>query len=158
MLDKTIPYITEEGYQYLIRFTEFNSKYLPEEFTVPIVDVTIVVNGNLEKINTTKTLLKFSSIINEYLNQNDIILYFYCSDEPILKSSKRSAVSNAKYRSDLFYKLYEKQNFNYAFICENIVINDVANGNHYIHFLSKINNDKEIKLIIEKGLPYFENK
>jgi hypothetical protein len=158
MLDKTIPYVTEEGYQYLIRFAEFNSEYLPEEFTLPIVDVTIIVNGDLEKINTSKTLSKFTSLVNDYLNQNNIILYFYCSNDPILKSSKRQTVSNAQYRSDLFCRMFEKQNLDDTFICENILIEDLVNGNHHIHLISKINNENEIKLIVEKGLPYFENK
>jgi hypothetical protein len=54
--------------------------------------------------------------------------------------------------------MFEKQNLDDTFICENILIEDLVNGNHHIHLISKINNENEIKLIVEKGLPYFENK
>ena len=158
MLDKTIPYLTVEGHEYLIRFTEFNKDYLPKEFSLPIVDVTIVANSDMGKINNGKTLLEFSSLINDYLDKNNIVLYFYCSNDPILKSPKRENISNAQYRSDLFCKMFEKQNLNDSFICENILIEDLINGNHHIHLISKIQNEGEIKLIVEKGLPYFENK
>ena len=158
MLDKIIPYITVEGYEYLIKFTEFNKNYLPEEFSLPIIDITIVANGEMDNINNGKTLFEFSSLINDYLDNNDIILYFYCSNDSIIKSHKRKDISNAQYRSDLFCKMFEKKNLDDSFICENIIIEDSINGNHHIHLISKIQNEKEIKIIVEKGLPYFENK
>jgi hypothetical protein len=77
MLDKIIPYLTVEGYEYLIKFTEFNKKYLPEEFSLPIIDITIVANGEMDNINNGKTLFEFSALINDYLDKNDIILYDY---------------------------------------------------------------------------------
>lgn len=158
MLDKTIPYLTVEGYEYLITFTEFNKDNLPKEFSLAIVDITIIAKNEMEKTNNGKTLLEFCSLINDYLNDNDVVLYFYCSNDPIFKSYKRQNISNAKYRSQLFCKMFEKQNLNDSFICENIIIKDSINGNHNIHLISKIHNEKEIKLIVEKGLPYFENK
>lgn len=38
MLDTIIPYTTVEGFQYLIKFTEFSKAHLPETFILPIVD------------------------------------------------------------------------------------------------------------------------
>ena len=159
MLDNIIPYTTSEGHEYLIRFTEFNKNYLPKEFLLPIVDITIVANSDMTTINNGKTLAEFSSLIKNYLTQEDIVLYFYCSNDPIIKSSKRKNVSNSQYRSDLFCKMFEKQNLiENDFICENVLIEDPMNGDHHIHLISRVKNEIQVKLIIEKGLPYFENK
>lgn len=110
-------------------------------------------------INNGKTLAEFSSLIKNYLTQEDIVLYFYCSNDPIIKSSKRKNISNSQYRSDLFCKMFEKQNLiENDFICENILIEGPMNGDHHIHLISGVKNEIQVKLIIEKGLPYFENK
>lgn len=158
MLDKIIPYTTVEGFQYLIKFTEFNKTHLPETFTLPIVDITIEVMINPIQINNGKTLFHFSSTIERFINENNVVLYFYCSDDPITKNKNRQHISDAQYRSNLFYKMFEKQNLDNNFVCENIIIKDPKNGDHHIHLISRIENEHEIKTIIDDGLPYFENK
>jgi hypothetical protein len=59
MFDKIIPYTTVEGFQYLIKFTEFNKSHLPETFILPIVDITIEVMETPNQINNGKTLFHF---------------------------------------------------------------------------------------------------
>jgi hypothetical protein len=158
MLDKIIPYTTVEGFQYLIKFTEFNTKHLPETFTLPIVDITIEVMENPTQINNGKTLFHFSSTIQRFLDKNNSVLYFYCSNDPISKNKNRQHISDAQFRSNLFCKMFEKQNLYNNFICENIIIKDPHNGDHHIHLISRLENETEIKTIINDGLPYFENK
>ncbi len=156
MLDKTIPYITVEGFQYLIRFTEFNKNNLPDSFSIPLVDVTIEIMAPQTHINNGKTLFDFCCIIQEYLNSNDIILYFYCSHDPVTKNKSRAHLSDAEYRSHLFCRMFEKKNFDNTFMCENVIIKDTENGDHHIYLISTIENEGEIKIMVKDGLPYFE--
>lgn len=158
MLDRIIPYITVEGFQYLIKFTEFNKYHLPETFILPIVDITIEVMETPKQINNGKTLFHFSSAIQQFLDENNVVLYFYCSNDPITKNKNRQNISDAQFRSNLFCKMFEKKNLNNDFICENIIIKDPHNGDHHIHLISKLENEIEIKTIVNDSLPYFENK
>ena len=158
MFDKIIQYTTVEGFEYLIKFTEFNKAYLPDSFALPIVDITIETIATLNQINNGKTLFNFSSTIQDFLDENNIILYFYCSHDPIVKNKNRQHISDAQFRSDLFCKMFEKQNLDNNFFCENIIIKDLNNGDHHIHLISKIENEDEIITIIKDGLPFFENK
>ncbi|KUJ59961.1 hypothetical protein AR687_20275 [Flavobacteriaceae bacterium CRH] len=158
MLDKIIPYTTVEGFQYLIKFTQFSKKHLPETFTLPIVDITIEAMESPRQTNNGKTLFHFSSTIQKFIDENNIVLYFYCSNDPITKNKKRQDISDAQFRSNLFCKMFEKQNLDNNFICENIIIRDPNNGDHHIHLISRLENETEIKIIINDGLPYFENK
>ena len=158
MLNKTVPYTTVEGFEYLIRFTEFDKNHLPNTFSMPLVDVTIEIMAQQTQINNGKTLFDFCSIIQGSLDLNNIVLYFYCSHDPITKNKNRAHLSDAEYRSHLFCKMFEKQNFDNTFMCENLIIKDITNGDHHIHLISKIQNEKEIKIIVRDGLPYFENK
>jgi len=82
---------------------------------------------------------------------------FYCSNDPITKNKNRQNISDAQFRSNLFCKMFEK-NLNNDFICENIIIKDLHNGDHHIHLISKLENEIEIKTIVNDSLPYFENK
>jgi hypothetical protein len=158
MLDTIIPYTTVEGFQYLIKFTEFNKSHLPQTFILPIVDITIEVMEIPNQINNGKTLFHFSSTIQKFLNENNAVLYLYCSNDPIIKNKSHQDISDAQFRSKLFCKMFEKQNSDSDFICENIIIKDPNNGDHHIHLISKLENEIEIKTIINDGLPYFENK
>lgn len=158
MLDKTVPYTTVEGFQYLIRFTEFDKNHLPESFSIPLVDVTIEIMAQQTKINNGKTLFDFCHIIQDYLDLNNIVLYFYCSHDPITKNKSRLHLSDAEFRSHLFCKMFEKQNFDKTFICENVIIKDITNGDHHIHLISKVKNEDKIEIMVKDGLPYFENK
>lgn len=80
-MNEEIPYITEDGHEYLIVFTEFQST--PRDYGVKIVDVSIVLMNDIYAINRIKTLFKFSQIIRNYLSENDVILYYYCDVTPI---------------------------------------------------------------------------
>ena len=147
-----------EGFEYLIKFTTFSQDHLPETFILPIVDITIEIMEQPNQINNGKTLFQFSSTIQQFLDNNNVVLYFYCSNDPIAKNKTRQNISDAQYRSNLFCKMFEKQNIDNNFTCENIIINDPNNGDHHIHLISRLENEIEIKKIINDGLPYFENK
>ena len=65
MLEAEIPLTTDEGCQYLIVFKEF--QYIPRDYGLTIIDVSIVLMDDILPNNSLKTLFKFSHIILEYL-------------------------------------------------------------------------------------------
>ena len=80
-LESEIPFETSEGYQYIVSFTEIQS--IPKEYNIPLVSISIVLVSQNIETNSLKTLNKFIQIILAYLEQNDVIVYFYCDTAPI---------------------------------------------------------------------------
>lgn len=143
-LDRIVPLQTREGHKYLIKFNSFNLDVIPDEITVPIIDITIEKVNDLAETNNAGTLFQIAAIIKDYTIENDVILYCYCDTAPIAKRSPETL--NQEFRSLLFIKMFEKQ-ANDEYLNEQIIINDPANGDHYIHLFSKIHNKPFIELI-----------
>lgn len=143
-LDRIVPLETREGHKYLIKFNSFNLDVLPDGITVPIIDITIEKVNDLAETNNAGTLFQIAAIIKDYAIENNVILYCYCDTAPIAKRSRE--ILNQEFRSLLFIKMFEKQ-ANDEYLNEQIIINDPANGDHYIHLFSKIHNKPSIELI-----------
>ncbi|SCY98740.1 hypothetical protein [Flavobacterium caeni] len=144
-----IPYSTNEGIDYLIRFTVFPEEKLPEGIHIPVVDIVIETNAEVNDIkNTAFSLIKITQIISNYALEHDAIYYCYCSSNPIKRSEKKADLTHQEYRSILFCKLFEKNN-NPDFVNRTVIINDPEQGNHYIHLISRLKNNDMINLISE---------
>ena len=96
-----------------------------------------------ELINSA-TLLQITSIIKEYLNENDVVLYCYCDDKAINKSKNKENVTPQEYRSKLFSVIFEKE-ADAKFINNRIIIN--GDTDHYIHLIAQKKNSAHIDLI-----------
>ena len=147
-----IPYSTNLGINYLIKFSPFDKSVLPDNINIEIkiIDIVIETDATPKEIrNNAGSLIKISKLINEYVDSNNGIYYCYCSDKPIERSKRKLHLTNQEYRSLLFLKMFEKENNNDLYINKRIIINDPQNGHHYIHLISKIENKKTVMLISE---------
>lgn len=126
-----------EGHQYLLKLTE--CKNLPIEIDIKIVDIALVPVSKPDTINNAGTLNKIASILFNFLEENDVILYFYCSKDPIQQRESREPMSYQKYRSFLFTCMYNKtsKDHNDEFIHKQIVLLDQVYGDHYVHLITK---------------------
>jgi hypothetical protein len=141
-IEKEVPLITKEGYNYLISFSKFPTENLPK-LTIPVVDLTISVENNVG-VNNSATLLQITSIIKEYLNENDVVLYCYCDDKEVNKSKNKENITPQEYRSKLFSAMFEKE-ADANFINSRIII--TGDTVHYIHLIAKKKNSAHIDLI-----------
>jgi hypothetical protein len=144
-----INYSTNEGIDYIIKFTVIEPNQLPIGIDIPVIDIIIETSTEFEDIkNSAYSLLQITKIIHQYALINDAIYYFYCSNKSILKSKSKENFSNQEFRSLLFSRMFEKNN-DKLFFNHKIRIVDIENGSHYIHLISKFENIKTINLISE---------
>lgn len=61
----------------------------------------------MDIINNAGTLNRIASILFNFLDENDVILYFYCSKAPIKKRNTRDEMSYQQYRSCLFTSMFD---------------------------------------------------
>jgi hypothetical protein len=148
-INQTIPLTTNEGYEYLIKFTLFELDVIPKEVTTKVVNLVIDLLVPTQNYNNSKTLFNISEIINDYLDINDVILYCYCDNVEINKSDKRKTMTNQEYRSLLFTRMFDRRNDN-THINKLILINDPVNDNHYIHLITKIHNHNCVEFLSQE--------
>ncbi|GGB84097.1 hypothetical protein GCM10007424_25140 [Flavobacterium suaedae] len=149
MVDKIIPLSTKEGHQYLIKLESFQPNILPEDITVPVINITIELVNEVVEINNIRTLLQIASEINRFADDKEVILYCYCDKGVIQKRKGKEHISNQQFRSMLFTKMFEKQNQE-KYINEKIIIKDVNQGDHYIHLFAKVQNKPTVEVIAQK--------
>lgn len=144
-LEKDIPFSTEEGYEYLASFIKFTANGI--NYGIPIIDISIVlVNGEIE-YNSFKTFSKFANIINDYLEQHNVILYYYCDTAPIkMRMTRKENLSPQEFRSKLFSLIFEQRNLS-NYILREIRINDSERGYDFTCLISHQNNTDKIQLI-----------
>lgn len=152
-LNLIVPITTKEGFEYLLNFTEFSKDHLPVEIDIPVVDVTIEAKVQMKIYNNAGTLFNISSRISEYLQENNVILYCYCSHEDILKHPKKANLLNQEYRSLLCETMFSRSSNSEIHISEKIIIED-EQGDHYIHLISKIQNSKYFGIISSTVLSF----
>lgn len=130
----------------MILFTVFNTDTLPEEISIPVVDITIETNAEYTDIkNTAADLIQITKIISDHADKSDAIYYCMCSDKPINKSAKKGHFSNQQFRSALFETMFKKHN-KPDFISKVIIINDPDSNNHYIHLMSHRDNEAIVEI------------
>ena len=144
-LELEIPFETIEGYQYLVSFREFPSNQI--NYNIPLIEVSITLLSNNLEINSLKTLNKFIEIVLDYLNQNDVIIYYYCDTAPInIRPSRIEKYSFQEFRFNLFLTMFNKLKTDDYFL-QNIIINDSVNGNHYTSLISRTINKEKVELV-----------
>ena len=148
MKNVTIPYTSGKGYNYLINLSSIKKQdFLPESVIIEkdIVDIVLELDKKtFGKSNDFGDLYRIAAIIYDFLENNDVILYYYCDIKPVKQRDNRTKISNQEYRSRLFSLMidrfisadYEKT------ICK---IPDSQNEIHYIHLISKIENSEQVK-------------
>ena len=144
-LELEIPFETTEGYQYLISFREFPSSQI--NYNIPLIDVSITLMSDAIETNSLKTLNKFIQIVLDYLNQNDVIIYYYCDTAPIkIRETRKQKYSYQEYRFNLFLSMFNKLKSS-DFYLQDIIINDNVNGNHYTSLISRTINSDIVKVV-----------
>jgi hypothetical protein len=144
-LDKEIPFITEEGHQYLVSFVKFSANGI--DYGIPIIDVSITLMNNEIEYNSIKTLNIFVDIIHNYLNQHNVVLYYYCDTAVIkMRINREEKLLPQEYRSKLFSSMFNKKKINDYLLAE-IRISDPERGDHFTSLISSVNNADKINLI-----------
>jgi len=143
-IEQIISLETKEGHEYLIKLNPIDINVLPANVEIPVVDVTIELVNDVPVVNNAGTLFQIAAALNNYAACHNVILYCYCDSAPIQK--RNPDLLYQAYRSQLFVKMFEKQN-NEDYLNEKIIIEDPVNGNHYIHLFSKKNNKQALDSI-----------
>jgi len=148
-LNRVVPYTTNDGINYLIKFSVFKAEVLPEQITLPVVEIIIETNSTHDNIyNDISTIKRLLHIVLEYIHENDVVFYFYCNNKPIKKSEKNIHLSHQEFRSNLFSAMFQLDKTN-RFTNKLVIIND-QDGNHYIHLITKIEFEETANLIMEE--------
>lgn len=144
--NRIIPYTTKYGNEYLIKYEKFTSEFLPDDFDIPIIDVSLILITNT-KSHDREILRILSNSLLDYLNEFDVIIYYYSDikDIPIRKSR---TISPQEFRHRLFSCLFEKYG-NESFILQPTIIHDEKDGDHYISLISHIKNIDKIEDVKE---------
>jgi hypothetical protein len=104
------------------------------------------MNNEIE-YNSIKTLNIFVDIIHNYLNQHNVVLYYYCDTAVIkMRINREEKLLPQEYRSKLFSSMFNKKNIDDYLLAE-IRISDPERGDHFTSLISSINNVDKIKLI-----------
>ncbi|GEM54114.1 hypothetical protein B0A58_00740 [Flavobacterium branchiophilum NBRC 15030 = ATCC 35035] len=144
-LELSIPFETEEGYQYLVSFREVTPNQ--NNYGIPLIDVSIVLMSLNIESNSFKTLHKFIKIILDYLLNNDVIIYYYCDVVPVkTRKNRKIKLTPQEFRFKLFSTMFTKRNSE-EFYLQEIILNDYEENNHYISLISKIINKEKVELI-----------
>lgn len=144
-LELEVPFETDEGYQYIVSFREFPPNQ--SNYKIPLIDISItLVSDNIET-NSLKTLNKFIKIVLEYLEKNDVIIYYYCDTAPInIRQNRKENFSNQEFRFNLFLLMFNKMKDN-TFYLQPVIISDDERGNHYTSLLSRTANIEKVQLV-----------
>ena len=133
-----VPIECPEGHQYLLKFTDCEN--LPIELDMKVVDISLSSDSEMATINNIGTLNKITTIILNFLYENDVVLYYYCSKDVIIQRKNRGNLSPQQYRSKLFSALFDKiakKHTGKKFINKPVVLRDKSEGDHYLHFIAK---------------------
>ncbi|PLK45476.1 hypothetical protein [Emticicia sp. TH156] len=129
-LELVVPYTTENGNDYLIKFKKFINL---DNIGIDIVDVSLIAANYHLSPNTITSFKGIAQIIKKYLLEHNVILYYYCDTSEV--SRRDSSISPQLFRSKLFWCLINRYNSE-DFYCKDIVIED-PEGNHYICLIAK---------------------
>lgn len=132
-----VPYTSSVGSKFLISFKEFESQ---DKFSIPVIDLTLVLVETNDKAIQIKDLIAISRIVKDYLETNKVVLYYYCdhSSDGITISKRHLDMSSQKYRSDLFNTIFDFMRVS-VFVKDDIIIFDSHNNeSHYISLITKV--------------------
>lgn len=146
-LEQTVPYTTREGNNYLIKFEIFPCSSLPLSIEIPVIILTLVQVDKLEQ-NGHGFFKYLAQYVCEYLNEFDVILYYYC-DHADIEMRKTRCFSPQQYRNEIFWKVYESIPNNPLYRLQ-IYIADNKYGDHYISLISQMKNQETLDKLKEE--------
>ena len=147
--DIVIPYTSSVGSQFLINFKEFESQ---EDFSIPVIDVSLILVVDKEEAIGMKDLIAISRIVRDFLNDNKIVLYYYCdhSSDDIFISERHETMSPQEFRSNLFSSIFNFINVA-NFVKDQIIIGDKNSADaHYISLITKVEDKSSLTEISVK--------
>lgn len=133
--------------EYLLLISEYPYEI---DFGIPIMDVQLILLNQSGEVLPFQTLLIIGKELKAYLQENDVILFYYCDISEIQRSEKNQKLSPQNFRFHLFDMLYNRLN-NSDFVKDDVIIKD--SGEHYMTVISTPENKKiltEIAFEIEK--------
>jgi hypothetical protein len=144
-LEFDVPFESNEGYQYIVSFTEFQS--VPKTYKLPLVSISIALVSSDIETNSLKTLNIFIEIVLKYVEQNDVLLYFICDTAPIkMRENRKVKFSSQEFRFTLFLAMFTKLKSE-IFYLQPVVLTDKIGGNHYTALISRLSHQEEIELV-----------
>ena len=157
----SIPIDCPDGHQYLLRFEDFENPPMDidAELGVKVVDISLVSESEVATINNIGTLNIISTTIFNFLDENDVVLYYYCSKDTIYQRTNRKKIPPQQYRSKLFLTLFNKIIKKYQerdYINKPIIIPDELYGDHYIHFIAESKHSDKLDKLADYMTKEFE--
>ena len=144
LIEQIIPYETKEGNKYLIEFKAWENDAIPEGVNIPIIDLQLV-EVELKVQNGTEFLRTFlPQYICDYVDRFDVILYYYC-DSSDIQMRKTRKMSPQEYRNCIFKTMYNTIG-NDQILRKPIIIEDDANGPHFMSLVTSIRNEKQMEI------------
>lgn len=134
-VDLVVPFTSSVGSKYLINFKDFPY----QGFSLPVIDVSLVLVEASSELLSLRDLIAISRIVMDYVNNNDVILYYYCdmNISDLFMSKNKSKMQPQEFRHNLFNALfsYMKQD---TLVKDEIIIEDPEANTHYISLITKI--------------------
>lgn len=148
-VDLVVPFSSSVGSKYLINFKDFPY----QGFSLPVLDVSLVLVEPSNQLLGLNDLFTISKIILDFINKNDVILYYYCDiNADIFMSKRRSLMQPQEFRHNLFNALfsYMKQD---NLVKDEIIIDDPGVNTHYISLITKVEHKSsltEVSIEVQK--------
>ena len=136
-----------DGNCFDLHFSEISSKSLPIDCQFPIIDILLKAES-ANTLNSISDILQISDIIKKYIEENNVILYYYCDTKPVAINKNRN-ISPQQFRFELFSKLFERKSLD-SYIKDDIIIVDNNKDNHYICLITRAENKDEILQISQE--------
>ena len=100
----------------------------------------------IKQTNNLKTLFIFSDYVERFLQDHNVILYYYCDDAEISKRNKE--VTPQEFRHNLFNSLFDRK-VNDNVVRETVILTDEDGLTHYITIFSNKKNEAELDRVLK---------
>ena len=97
--NKVIPYTSSVGSKFLINFSDFQE----QEFSLPVVDVSLVLAESVDELLSLKDLIEIVRIIIDFLNDNQVVLYNIVIQVMLIFLCRKEIDSNYLKYLDIIY-------------------------------------------------------
>lgn len=152
VLEAVIPFTSSNSHKFLIKFETFKGGV---DFSIPLIDISLVLVEPMDNRKVEfKDLISIANLIKDYLNINQVVLYYYCdhSADDLFISDKNKHLLPQEYRSFLFSRMFDFLKI-HNFVKDEIIIIDNDNIPHHISLITKKEDRKsltEISIEVQK--------
>lgn len=127
--------------EYRISFKDITNQLIDQGLDldgVSVCDVALIALNEFEISNTYPDLRKIFTVIHNFMDDNNVILYCYCDTKNgIVKSKTHQHMSHQEFRCNLFQVIFEKFNTEHIYVFKTVVLIDAEDVNHYIAIISE---------------------